>query len=186
MPRGIYPRTPEGRANIAAARRGTKLSETTKARVREAAIRNAADPEWRRKVADGTRAGQAAMTPEERKSWNQNKSLVRIGTHPSEETKAKLAKTAAHSYRGGATGDAYAAVLCPAGYTREHHFTYGEPDVSTGWGLRRPRFQMDFAHLEAKVDIELDGIGHKASPEEDAARDAILRLYGWKVIRIKY
>jgi very-short-patch-repair endonuclease len=45
---------------------------------------------------------------------------------------------------------------------------------------------MDFAHIEGKIDIELDGLGHKASSEEDAVRDKILRLYGWKIIRIKH
>lgn len=186
MPRGIYPRTAEGRANIAAARRGTTLSEETKAKLGEASRRNAADPAWRKKVSDGTRAGQANMSADEREIWNINQSLARLDTHPTEETKEKLSKVGPRNWTGGQIAELYATVLCPVGFVREYHFTYGTKTVTTGWGFRRPRYQMDFAHVEGKVNIELDGPHHKGTPEHDARRDAILREHGWKIIRIKH
>ena len=186
MPRGIYPRTPEGRANIAATRRGTTLSEETKAKVGAAARRNATDPKWKRKVSQGTRVGQAKMTSEERKTWNANQSLARIGTHLTEATKEKLAKVGPHSWRGGKTADLFASILGLVGFVREYHFSYEGPLVSTGIGLRRPRYQMDFAHVKNKINIELDGPRHKGTLEHDTKRDAILRDHGWKVIRIQH
>jgi len=82
------------------------------------------------------------------------------------------------SWMGGRTGDAFAAVLCPVGYRREHI-------VILGPGMHNMAV-CDFGHPEAKVDIELDGLWHVYSKEHDAFRDAKLRTLGWKVIRIKH
>ena len=55
-----------------------------------------------------------------------------------------------------------------------------------GGSLPGGRYRFDFAHLEGKIDIELDGPCHFQSREEDAKRDAVLRALGWKIIRIKH
>ena len=47
-------------------------------------------------------------------------------------------------------------------------------------------YNLDFAHLGAKVNIELDGPYHYNLPHEDAQRDAKLKELGWKVIRINH
>ena len=65
----------------------------------------------------------------------------------------------------------------PVGYVREVHVPWG-----TG---HNERFVLDFAHIEAKIAIELDGSSHKKTQEYDQLRDSLLRQLGWKVIRIK-
>lgn len=87
---------------------------------------------------------------------------------------------------GGSTGDDFAAVLCPVGFIREFHVSYGEHVVPTPFGPRRRQFNLDFAHIEGKINIELDGSSHKTTAEADAVRDAILREIGWRIIRIKH
>lgn len=79
-------------------------------------------------------------------------------------------------------GADYAAVLCPAGFVRERTVRYY---LIPGGRLRH--FRLDFAHFEAKVNIEIDGTSHAdgKSKERDARRDAILRALGWRVIRIR-
>lgn len=104
----------------------------------------------------------------------------------SDEHKARLADIAVHNWTGGSTGDNFAATLCPIGFIREHHVCYGDYIIPTPYGLRRRQFNLDFAHVEGKVNIELDGSSHKTTVEADAARDAILREMGWRVIRIKH
>lgn len=82
------------------------------------------------------------------------------------------------SYSGGAVGNAFAAVLGPAGYERERY---------TVWGPERyDRYRGDFVHVAAKVNIELDGPFHRGDPVKDALRDSRLRTLGWKIIRIKH
>jgi hypothetical protein len=102
------------------------------------------------------------------------------------EAKAHSRKIALHSWRGGKTGDAFATVLCPAGFIREHQVFYGDRVQKVGHGLRRKKFQLDFAHVEGKIDIELDGPTHWATKKHDAERDTILRALGWKIIRINH
>jgi hypothetical protein len=105
-------------------------------------------------------------------------------THQMSEEGLKSLRAAAASgknWRGGSVGDDFAAVLCPAGFTREYHFTH-TPGIQGGGG----RFVLDFAHVEGRVNIELDGPMHLASHDEDTRRDAKLRELGWRVIRIKH
>jgi very-short-patch-repair endonuclease len=48
----------------------------------------------------------------------------------------------------------------------------------------RQSYHLDFAHVEGKVNIELDGPCHDHSKNEE--RDTFLRTLGWKVIRINH
>jgi len=92
-----------------------------------------------------------------------------------------------NSFNGGPEGDVYATILCPVGFVREHWVELGRPPRRTrGGSLPGGRYRFDFAHLEGKIDIELDGPCHFQSREEDAKRDAVLRALGWKIIRIKH
>jgi hypothetical protein len=93
------------------------------------------------------------------------------------ERRRELAEVAYFNFTGGRTGAEFAAILCPAGFVREHHFQ---------WGSAGEHFKLDFAHLEGKVCIELDGPNHKSSKEYDDMRDALLRAMGWRVIRIRH
>jgi hypothetical protein len=73
----------------------------------------------------------------------------------------------------------FAAVLCPSGYVMD------KINIRKGPGKSDSYYTLDFAHIEAKVDIEIDGSSHKRKEDHDARRDAFLRNLGWKVIRIK-
>jgi hypothetical protein len=82
-----------------------------------------------------------------------------------------------HGFRGGPFAGVIAEILCPIGYIREHHVRWG-PHQPTDHHI------LDFAHPEAKVNIELDGPHHDGS--KDAVRDARLRALGWRIIRIRH
>jgi very-short-patch-repair endonuclease len=45
------------------------------------------------------------------------------------------------------------------------------------------RYFTDFACIEAKLIVELDGSQHQEREVYDAARTAVLERYGWRVIR---
>ena len=93
------------------------------------------------------------------------------------ERRKEIAEMAYFNFTGGKTAVAFATVLCPAGFIREHHVQ---------WGAKGEHFKLDFAHLEGKVCIELDGPSHKSSKEYDDMRDALLRAMGWRIIRIRH
>ena len=85
---------------------------------------------------------------------------------------------AGYYWHGGAEGDLYASILLPAGYQRHKYVWYGLG--------RYDCHELDFAHMEAKVNIELDGPYHYHTPAEDILRDSRLHALGWKIIRIKH
>ncbi len=96
----------------------------------------------------------------------------------SQEHKDNIAAVAVRSWRGGGAGDTLARALCPAGFVREHVVM---------WGSKRGEyFRLDFAHVDGKVNIELDGPGHKQHGVTDNLRDAFLRAHGWRVIRVRH
>ena|ERR1017187_10498569 len=100
------------------------------------------------------------------------------GIPKSEAHKAKLAVGAVPRFHGGNNANDLGKVLEPVGFIREHHVT---------WGTRRnERFILDFAHVEGKVNIELDGPSHDNTQEHDALRDHVLTTLGWRIIRIKH
>lgn len=144
------------------------------------------NPERQRRRSEATHAALQNLPQEIKLKRNRGIAAAKTSVPLSESHKAKLAEVAQRNWEGGTTGDAYAVVLCPIGFIREHHVHYGDYVIRTGFGLRRKSFNLDFAHVEGKVNIELDGPRHKSTPAEDAARDAILRSLGWRIIRIKH
>jgi hypothetical protein len=70
----------------------------------------------------------------------------------------------------------YAQIFQPLGYIMDS-VTIPIPTGSV--------YKLDFALLEAKVDVEIDGYSHLARIDQDARRDTYLRGLGWHVIRIK-
>lgn len=83
------------------------------------------------------------------------------------------------NWRGGEAGDFFYSLLKPVGFVREYQ-VYPQKG--------RFHFTLDFAHIEGKVNIELDGSHHGvvSTKHVDEERDAILRRLGWKIIRVKY
>lgn len=116
----------------------------------------------------GTNLGKT-FSPEHRKRLSESMR----GIPKSEEHKAKLALIGTRNFNGGKAAEMFADVLIPEGFVREHHVV---------WAKGQPWFRLDFANVDGKINIELDGPYHKGG--KDAARDSILRALGWRIIRI--
>lgn len=99
-------------------------------------------------------------------------------TKMSDAARTKMSEMMQFYVKGGETAEIFAAVLCPAGFVREHRVQWSDHGFDY--------FRLDFAHLEGKVCIELDGPYHEKRQEYDAMRDAILRAMGWRVIHIRH
>ena len=168
MPRGVYVRTSEIRAAIALSRIGTKASEKTKAKLSEIRRRKCNEPDWRKRMSEQTRNGwkdpdvRAAMLEGQHINFGArpNGSNFPIGIPQTEQD--------------------FIAILCPVGYIHGYIISTHRPE-NNGGGY----YKLDFAHSDAKVDIEIDGSSHRGKEKQDARRDAFLRANGWKVIRIK-
>jgi hypothetical protein len=89
------------------------------------------------------------------------------------------------AFYGGKGELSFADTLCPAGFIREYVLWFGNKTDRLGRATGRCR--MDFAHVEGKIDIEIDGISHDNMKQQkhDVERDGILRNLGWRVIRIR-
>jgi very-short-patch-repair endonuclease len=61
-----------------------------------------------------------------------------------------------------------------------------EMNISYEKEFRINRFFADFAIVDKKIDIEIDGKQHEQRKEHDDKRDSILNKEGWKVYRIKW
>jgi hypothetical protein len=132
----------------------------------------AATAEWRKNVSEGTKRAHATPEVKARLKAGLAKAMIDHGV----------------PFFGGDTGDVFASILCPVGYVREYRVYYGEPVVRV-FGrdrFRRKNLSLDFAHVEGKINIELDGPGHRIAPMGDVARDALLRDLGWRIIRIRH
>ena len=172
------PRSAETGAKISAANRGKKQSEASRKRRSIATIERYKDPAARKKTADSLRGLKRPVGVKLSPTHCEAISKGLIGHQKSQSHREALARVAVHNWRGGKTGDLFAQLLCPAGFIREHRVRYG-----TGRG---EVFRIDFAHVDGKVAIELDGPRHKSSKDHDALRDSFLKTLGWRVIRIKH
>jgi len=192
MPKGVYIRTEKTRQAIALARGTTGRPCSTGCTCRrhnlpppsaESVQRRAAalkghivSEETRRKISAAL-AGRR-FTYEQRRACTQ-----RVYSPRTEEQRQKMSKLATalsfgHNFRGGAVGDEFWHLLRPAGFVREYVIQHGS---SRGQG-----YHLDFAHVEGRINIELDGPAHLSTLEEDAIRDSWLKALGWRVIRIRH
>jgi very-short-patch-repair endonuclease len=75
----------------------------------------------------------------------------------------------------------FANVLCPVGYLMD------TIKIPFNYPNKIGHYTLDFAHPEAKIDIEIDETYHQRGtmPLRDKQRDNHVRGLGWKVIRIK-
>lgn len=181
MPRGIYLRTPEHNAANGASRKGKK--HTLEHRNKIKAGVNAALAEFN--------FNQGREPISEQARVNMSKALKKGWSDPViRQRRMAGMKQLQERFNGrlfpGSPGQQplpivldFAGVLCPQGYIIDYSIGCGK-----GSGKGR-HYVLDFAHPEAKVDIEIDGSSHKERQAHDAKRDACLRGLGWKVIRIK-
>lgn len=171
MPKGVYPRTKNQlAASVANLAKGREPDARRRARLTLSKI--AADPVWRLKVSDVTKARM--RDPDVR------------ARHL-----AGLAKREGLNFRGG-NGQPPTkpvlqaeAILEPLGFKREVPIR----TAGHGTGLRCPRnYKADFAHQTRRMVVELDGASHhgRSKQLEDTRKTTVLTALGWRVIRIKH
>lgn len=165
MPSGHYKRTSE----MYESRRGQKRSPEICAEISRLSQERAKNPEWRKRVSEGTK--KKMHDPEIRKRHL-------------EALAEAFASTENGNHWSGGQGQEpnklhkfYADILIPLGYISEH---------IVQWGGRGERYRLDFALVDEKIDIEIDGSSHAGREERDMLRDKILKIFGWKIIRIKH
>jgi hypothetical protein len=176
MPRGVYPHgSPLQRES--ARRMMLKLHKNKEVRAKAAASLRilGKSPEWRERVSIATKARM--RDPEVRIRHLAGLALVREKYGP--------------NYRGGNGQDLtpiqrrWWRKLEPLGWLREHPVkTKGHETAH-----RVPTvYKLDFALLEKKVGLELDGKCHRgrAQQEKDRKKDEVLQSLGWTVLRLKH
>jgi hypothetical protein len=162
-------KSPEHCEAIRQVRIGSKASEEARQNMKIAARKRADEPGWAEKVSEHTRI--AMYRPDVRKR------------HLKGLNKAR--KVHGVNFKGGNSQEPVPFVkllaesLIPAGFVQEYPIT--RPGM-------KGRYKLDFAHLEAKVDIEADGPHHRPwkEQEKDVVRDVFLKSLGWRVIRVKH
>jgi len=136
---------------------------------REELKQKAKDPAWRKRVSEATK--ERMRDPEVRER------------HLTALREAMASQPDGHTFTGGKGRPPnelevwYANLLQPLGYIWYHIITVD------GSGLH---YTLDFAHIENKINIEIDGSSHKGREEKDNRRDKFLREIGWKVIRVRH
>jgi hypothetical protein len=175
MPSGVYKKSPE---HIAKLQKGLEAGRAPAARAKASAtlLRSiAADPAWRVKVSEATKA--AMHQPDVR-----------------ERHLAKLPKAGddvRHMFKNG-NGQPVSPlvsligeILTQIGFvkefaiaTRGHGTAHKPPDG----------YKADFANLETMTVIELDSPMHNTIEQQrlDKKKNEVLGALGWKVIRIKH
>lgn len=172
MPSGIYTRTPEvlkrAKKNLAKGRLPAARKKAT-----ESIRQIAKDPEWRKRVSDGTRAAMHIPKTRERHLSGLRRTLEMYG----------------NNFAGGNGQEPtrvvklFAIILEPFGFVREypiktagHRTTHKTPD----------NYKADFGHPKLKIAIELDGPSHHSHHAKaiDQKKNDVLISLGWTVFRI--
>lgn len=136
---------------------------------REQLRQMAKDPAWRQKVSEATK--ERMHDPEIRER------------HLAALREAMSCEVDGHTFNGGKGKPPnelevwYADLLQPLGYSWHHIIKVD------GSGLH---YTLDFAQVENRINIEIDGSSHKGRQEKDNRRDLFLRNLGWKVIRVRH
>lgn len=113
---------------------------------------------------------KAGFTPEGREKISEaNRGKVLTEEHKA-TISALMKREGRQHFTGGKLADDFAAILCPVGFVREYKFYYARGIHSY--------FQFDFAHVDGRVCIELDGLTHRETQLYDAQRDEIVRHFG--------
>lgn len=148
--------------------RGKTLSDKKKKQISESMKLRAKDPEWRKRVSEGTTVKM--WDSEIRKRHLSNLRLVMEQTENGNTFKGGIGQTP------NRLEEYYANIFIPLGYIRDYPIA-----LPIGAG----RYRLDFALLENKICIEIDGSSHAAHKNRDEIKDTYLRSLGWKIIRIK-
>lgn len=159
--------------------KGRPQSEESKRQCSEAMSRVPRSKEWYQNISQAKRG--IPQSPEHRAALSEAQTRRFSDPAQREHLSQMLRGCAAppgagyFNWAGGKQGVEYARLLCPLGYVREHHVQW---EATLG-----AQHILDFALLEEKINIEIDGPWHDDTNDE--VRDQRLRQLGWKVIRIK-
>lgn len=129
----------------------------------------ARDPAWRQKVSEATK--ERMRDPEVRER------------HLTALREAMSVQPDGHTFSGGKGREPnelekwYAGLLQPLGYIWQFVVVVD----SNG-----RHYDLDFAHVENKINVEIDGSSHRGREQKDTRRDETLRNMGWKVIRVRH
>lgn len=126
----------------------------------------------KRRVAEEEALGLRGLLPRHTHTEESRKSYSRA-----QRGRKAYRGAGSYNFNGGDEGALYASILCPVGYIRHHYVHWGSGT--------NDRYELDFAHLDSKTNIELDGPSHNPV-HDDGVRDAKLRLLGWKIVRIEH
>lgn len=158
MPSGVYVKTPEHRAKLAAAQRGRKVGPPSE--------------KTRRKISEALKRSMKHF----------NRALEMQGKSRPKEVCEKISATRRKRGLGWITGDVNERLRVRLGPGWESEVYINTP--GTGRGMTQ--FRVDLANWEEKIVIEIDGKSHMdtAQKERDRRRDLALTSAGWKVIRV--
>lgn len=135
--------------------------------VREIAQENGRDPQWRQRVSEETK--KRMHDPAVR-----NRHLAGL-------ERARQESPTGSSWRGGQGCEpnelekSYAWLLA-IGYTSNAPVRV----------YRNLWYRLDYALIQNKICIEIDGPSHKKKSVQDATKTAVLETLGWKVIRVRH
>lgn len=158
----------EHRANLSKAITGKRASEETRTKLSVERRLRCNDPMWRQRMSE--------QTTEQWKDLDIRDSMIA-------GQQAHFATTEhGNNFPVGTPQSEldFASTLLPAGYVAGYIIPTSRPECNGGGYYR-----LDYAHVEAKVNIEIDGSSHRFKKDRDKKRDEFLRSLGWKVIRIK-
>jgi hypothetical protein len=200
-----YRHTDESKALMSnAAKHRPEISEKSRERRRNSALKMWENPEYQKNQSDGMKESykddtirnnhrNAILTCAKDPNWRANVSRKTKEALNQPEIKTRhlealnrIANEIGNPYERVGKGRKpqaimleYAEILCPAGYLMD------KINIPKGTWKGASYYTLDFGHPEAKVDIEIDGSSHKNKQKHDAERDAFLQNLGWKIIRIK-
>lgn len=170
MPSGIYLRTEKAKS---AQMSGLKLGRTkaVRERVRLALKLNAANPEWRKRVSEATKAAMHRPDVRQRHLMGLAGNLVNFKGGNGQPPVAKVLELSKK--------------LEPMGFIRElaiptrNHKTGHKPP---------PSYKVDFGHPARKVAVEVDGQSHHGLAKRalDEKKTEVLEALGWTVARVKH
>lgn len=166
MPSGVYLRKPG--SLVGKHERSSEYRKKVADSVRKIMETKSKDPEWRKRVSEGTKRRMHDPEVRERhleglKRAHKNKPFGApfSGTYAPEPNELE------RSY----------SWLVQLGYVNQFVVVKGKRGV---------HYTLDYALPEEKICIEIDGSSHKYKIESDAKRDYTLKLLGWKIIRVRH
>jgi len=109
------------------------------------------------------------------------------GSKPSDETRKKLKDAAIKRVKEGRHSGWKSRKGKKPSYAEQYFIDYFD-SINLIYEREMPfgKYFIDFAFVNEKVALEVDGKQHKDREESDRAKDDLIQSLGWRVIRIKW